>query len=183
MKNLREVMKKELELRYEKGEILDLLKETIDSLPKDLGLGLPSQLLKDLFRLMEGYPLTPLEDREEDWEPMEFDSKIAYHKRMPRLIKTESGVCFMFNRIKFIDVVNPMRMVPDNVQSVIMDLVDKKYPIKFPYQPYNQIVVYAMWTDDMSPWRIVAIKDEKGYLEHINLDLKLEEESNEESMH
>ena len=99
-----------------------------------------------LNRLMEGKPLTPIEDREENWNRLNGFSKekdVYQCKRMSSLFKN----VYKDGTVKYSDT---DRITCVNVESgsyyyngFIASIIDEMYPIQMPYYPIGPIKVYC----------------------------------------
>ena len=103
-----------------------------------------------LMRLMDGKPLTPIEDNEEDWKESRGYNDGGKHyqcKRMSSLFKDVSAD----GTVKYTDV-NRVEMFnvesPDVAWSngYIRDLIDERFPITFPYIP--EVRPYRVYVEE-----------------------------------
>lgn len=106
-----------------------------------------------LIRLIEGKPLTPIEDTDDIWNEVggyKDDCKHYQCKRMGSLFKdvhSDGTVRYSDNdRIMCFDVNNPK---VSYYSGLVADIVDEKFPIAMPYVPKNPIKVYCKeWLTD-----------------------------------
>lgn len=118
-----------------------------DSLLEDEHSGLSLFITKNLLnRLIDGKPLTPIEDTPEVWDERPGWSnyeKVYQCKRMPSLFKKvqkDGTIIFSENdRIRCKDIKSG-----EYFYSTLADrLVNEKYPITFPYIGEDKFVVYT----------------------------------------
>lgn len=98
-----------------------------------------------LIRLMEGKPLTPIKDTEDIWNLIYEDEDEKYYqcKRMSSLFKniySDGSITYKdIDRVTCIDKNNK-----NTYQFGLVErLIDKLYPITFPYYPIGSIKVYC----------------------------------------
>lgn len=121
------------------------------SLNEDGHSGYSISITKDiLMRLIEGKPLSPIEDDEEMWfnpygiDPDHGDHKSYQHRRMPSLFKDVYGD----GTVKYHDV-NRVRCVNINdsnntwYNGFINKLIHEMFPITMPYYPVGIFTVYV----------------------------------------
>ena len=133
--------------------------KAFESLMEDEHSGMSIFLtLNILNNLVKGIPLTPIEDREEDWNYVfeDEDTKVFQHKRYSKLFKhidtegevaKESYNCLdrfvIFNEHNNESVINYMSLEIEKIAS-------EYYPITFPFTP-NKVNVYVEFYD-LSSW-------------------------------
>lgn len=125
-----------------------------ESLMQDGHSGFSMSVTKQiLIRLIEGKPLTPIEDTDDIWNEVggyKDDRKHYQCKRMSSLFKevhSDGTVKYSDNdRIMCFDVNNPR---VSYYSGLVADIVDEKFPIAMPYVPKNPIKVYCReWLTD-----------------------------------
>lgn len=128
--------------------------KAFESLMQDGHSGFSISVTKQiLIRLIEGKPLTPIEDTEDIWYEVggyKDDRKHYQCKRMSSLFKevhSDGTVRYSDNdRIMCFDVNNPR---VSYYSGLVADIVDEKFPIAMPYVPKNPIKVYCKeWLTD-----------------------------------
>lgn len=91
-----------------------------------------------LIRLIDGEPLTAVEDREEDWEKVGEDK--FQHKRMCRLFKTVKN-----GKTSYSDVeracCKDINSTATYTNGFITRIIDEMYPITMPYMPNGRYCV------------------------------------------
>lgn len=100
-----------------------------------------------LIRLLNGQPLTPIEDTEDIWNMCSFSKKgidVYRCKRMSSLFKH----IYFDGTVKYHDVDNSYCVDinnPSNTYSsgLVRKLIDEMFPIKMPYMPGKPIAVYC----------------------------------------
>lgn len=103
-----------------------------------------------LIRLLNGQPLTPIEDTEDIWDVCSCSGILAHGidvyqcKRMSSLFKH----IYLDGTVKYYDVDNSYCVDinnPSNMysSSLVRKLIDEMFPIKMPYMPGKPIAVYC----------------------------------------
>lgn len=103
-----------------------------------------------LIRLLNGQPLTPIEDIEDIWNVCSFSDILAHGidvyqcKRMSSLFKH----IYFDGTVKYYDVDNSYCVDINNPSntyssSLVRKLIDEMFPIKMPYMPGKPIAVYC----------------------------------------
>ena len=146
-----------------------------------------------LVRLLDGQPLTPIEDTDDIWDirprPKD-DPKVYQCKRMSSLFKniyTDGTVKYDdINRAYCVDIHDPDNTYHFGLASRIIDEI---FPITMPYMPGNPIKVYC---EDSSTDKangdydtvgiFYAIKDENGEQHIIEINRYFREDSDGEWM-
>lgn len=113
-------------------------------------IGVTKQIL---IRLIEGKPLTPIEDTDDIWDEVEgFEENCKHYqcKRMSSLFKTvhSNGKIDYFDsdRIICFDINNPK---VSYYSGFVVHMINEKFPITMPYVPKNPIKVYCKeWLTD-----------------------------------
>lgn len=102
-----------------------------------------------IHRLLKGLPLTPIEDKEDEWAMDERfpDEETQYHKRRPCLWRTrcgedkDGGAIYTYTdnkRVQCVDNKGKFHM------KLVTDILDDIEPIQFPYMPATEpILVFA----------------------------------------
>ena len=109
-----------------------------------------------LDRLLKGYPLTPIEDTPDIWEPVEMPgpngSKYYRCKRMSSLFKVihnDGAIKYTDNNRfvwddRYIDDLKRPDFNPSIPPKCVINFMDKEFPIKMPYYPNPEpLVVYC----------------------------------------
>lgn len=124
-----------------------------------------------LVRLIDGEPLTAVEDREEDWEKVGEDK--FQHKRMCRLFKTVKN-----GKTSYFDVDRVYGMLRESTATftngLITRIIDEMYPITMPYMPNGRYCVivedylYDEKNGDYDTRAILSVKEPDGTVKLIN---------------
>ena len=117
-----------------------------------------------LIRLLNGRPLTPIEDNEEDWRPVCEDDEIEGHqcKRMPGLFKDvlpDGTVKYHENNYCCIDENSKLSYTGGGAYDILMQYIK---PIKMPYYPPEQ--KYVIHTKEYLTDKKYGDFDTKAYL-------------------
>lgn len=100
-----------------------------------------------LMRLIDGKPLTPIEDTDDAWNEVSLfrDGEKSYQcKRMYSLfkhVKADGTIRYSDNDMYYcIDINNPRNTYTN---GLVGNLIDKMFPIEMPYCPGNPMKVYC----------------------------------------
>ena len=122
--------------------------KAFQSLLEDGHSGMSIMITKDiLMRLIDGKPLTPIEDVPEVWQEIKACRAVASYrcKRMSSLFKD----VYPDGTVKYSDTQRIVGMeVNDNIgyySGLICDIVDELFPITMPYSPTTQ--PYKVYTE------------------------------------
>lgn len=91
-----------------------------------------------LIRLIDGDPLTAVEDREEDWEKVGEDE--FQHKRMRRLFKTVKNGKTSYSDVERV-YCKDINSTATYTNGFITRIIDEMYPITMPYYPNGRYCV------------------------------------------
>lgn len=90
-------------------------------------------------------PLTPYEDKEDQWKMIDDNGLIYEHKRCVSLLKmiddNRNASYTDLNRLECIEV-DTLKTYTDNNHE--RRLLDEMYPIKFPYLPIGHYTIYTL---------------------------------------
>ena len=146
-----------------------------------------------LMRLMEGKPLTPIEDTDDIWNDATYGDKEkhTYHcTRMGSLFKDvypDGRVEYCdINRVSVVDIDNP------NVSwhnGFITNLIHEKYPITMPYIPedkpykvYRRDILTDRKNGDYDTFAILYVQKPDGTIDHDILSYYKESENSWEEI-
>lgn len=125
----------------------------------------PSGLENIMSQFINGFPLSPIYDTEEEWMHIEEEVGLPVHidyyqsHRRASLFKmvtrdpdgNETSNFSDFGAVIFIDVDSSSRISDDEVKRrylFLYDLVDSMDPIQFPYLPTKKVKVFVSFTMD-----------------------------------
>ena len=151
------------------------------SLLEDEHSGLSISITKNILnRLLDGKPLTPIEDTDDIWDLVyESDNEKQYQcKRMSALFKyvnKDKTVRYSSNdHFYCIDINNPSNTYSS---GLVRRIIHKMYPIKMPYMPGKPIKVYCedflfdLKNGDFDTVGVLyAIKEDNGELKRIEIN-------------
>lgn len=145
--------------------------------------GITAGILK---RLLDGYPLIPIEDVPEIWVKVhETEKEYQYQcTRLHSLFKTvpKDGTAVTYSDCESVVCVNE-ELGCSYTNGFITDLIREKYPIEMPYMPRGRYVVTALdfaLSAEPGVFDTMAIKNVKhpdGTVEELNLYFKENEHS------
>lgn len=142
------------------------------SLCEDGHSGMSIAFTRDiLIRLIDGEPLTAVEDREEDWEKVGEDK--FQHKRMCRLFKTVKNGKTSYSDVERV-YCKLRKSTATFTNGFITRIIDEMYPITMPYMPNGRycVIVEDYLCDekngDYDTRAILSVKEPDGTVKLIN---------------
>ena len=103
-----------------------------------------SKLVEDtISKLIDGIPLTPVENNDDDWLIRDIDKtrEIYKHKRLNTLYKlVEDGKITYIGGKNYL-VVCDEEYVYDSSCTIVSEILDKLYPVTFPFTPNKGVYI------------------------------------------
>lgn len=125
---------------------LKAYKSLLDDGHSGMSIGVTKEILD---RLINDKPLTPIEDTDDTWNKLDFESEYDEYicKRMHGLFKN----VYSDGRVEYSDVNRVVGININNPNAVFSSsstrhIVNELYPITFPYMPPNK--PYKVYTED-----------------------------------